>query len=124
MTSKQIKVEPCQNRVYYAWNKTPNKKMHVKPITVGNDVIFDKQHVQNLGAHFDVELKMGSHVSEIVKAGYYHLRQLRAIRRYLTQNATKLLFHASTLSHMDYGNVLLYGISRLSWRHHPCTTQV
>ena len=84
--------------------------MTVKSINVGNEVIPFKQHVRNLGAHFDVEVRMASHVNEIVKAGYYHLRQLRAIRRYLTQNATKVLVHASILSRLDYGNVLLYGI--------------
>ena len=85
-------------------------EMNVKSINVGNEVIPVKQHVRNLGGHLDVELKMGSHVNEIVKADYYHLRQLRAIRRYLTQNATKVLVHALILSRLDYGNALLYGI--------------
>ena len=108
MTSKlnQAKTE----FVMFGTKPQIKKKKTVKSITVGNEVIPVKQHVRNLVAHFDVELKMGSHVNEIVKVCYYHLRQLRAIRKYLIQNATKVLVHASILSRLDYGNALLYGI--------------
>ena len=110
MTSNKLKLNQAKTEFVMFGTKPQIKKMTVKSINVGNEVIPVKQHVRNLGAHFDVELKMGSHVNEIVKAGYYHLRQLRAIRRYLTQNATKVLVHASILSRLDYGNALLYGI--------------
>ena len=53
---------------------------------------------------------MGDHVSNVVKVGYFHLRQLRIIRKYLTVQATKTLVHATIVSRLDYANALLYGI--------------
>ena len=110
MTSNKLKLNQAKTEFVMFGTKPQIKLMTVKSITVGNAAIPVKQHVRNLSAHFDVELKMGSLVNEILKAGYYHLRQLRAIRRYLTQNATTVLVYASILSRLDFGNALLYGI--------------
>ena len=39
----------------------------------------------------------------------YHIKQ---IRKYLTDDATKILVHAFITSHLDYCNSLLYGIPK------------
>ena len=78
MTSNKLKLNQAKTEFVMFGTKPQIKKKTLKYISVGNEIIPVKQHVQNLGAHFDVELKMSSHVNEIVKTGYYHLRQLRA----------------------------------------------
>ena len=66
--------------------------------------------MQNLGAHFDIELKMIAHINHVLKMGYFHIRQISVIKKYLSQHATKTLVHANILARMDYANALLYGI--------------
>ena len=51
------------------------------------------------------------HVSQVIKSGYFQLRQLRVIRKCLTPTALKILVHASVISRLDYANALLYGIA-------------
>ena len=58
---------------------------------------------------FDTELKMGEHVSHILRVGYFQLRLLRAIRKYLTSNVLKILVHVSVISRLDYANAIQYG---------------
>ena len=86
-------------------------KVRKSSIIIGGDTIGAKKCVRNLGSMFDEELKMTEHVSHVLKVGYFQLRQLRMIRKYLTPMALKILVHASVISRIDYANALLYGIA-------------
>ena len=54
---------------------------------------------------------MTEHVSHVLQVGYFQLRQLRMIRKYLTPMAAKILIHATVISRLDYANAVLYGIA-------------
>ena len=84
--------------------------MQHSAISIGGELIETKPCVRNLGAYFDSELKMETHVNNILKVGYFHLRQIRIIRKYLTDFATKCLVYATIMSRIDYANALLYNI--------------
>ena len=53
---------------------------------------------------------MSQHVHSVCRTGYYHLRNIGRIRRYLTQDAPKTLLHALVTSRLDYCNSLLFGL--------------
>ena len=53
---------------------------------------------------------MSQHVHSVCRTGYYHLRNIGRIRRYLTLDATKTLVHALVTSRLEYCNSLLYGL--------------
>ena len=59
----------------------------------------------------DSHLKMDMQIRQILKKCYANLRRIRAIRPYLTLNATKALVQALEMSHIDYCNSQLVGIS-------------
>ena len=86
--------------------------MDYNSIRVGEDAIMDKPCIRNLGILVDSELKMVDHVHHIQRVCYMNLRELRSIRKYLTVIATRSLIQAMITSHLDYGNSLLYGISK------------
>jgi len=50
---------------------------------------------------------MKSHISQIVRTCFYHLRRLLAVRRRLEQEITACLVSALVLSRLDYCNALL-----------------
>ena len=52
---------------------------------------------------------MTTQINKICQSGYYHLSNVRKIRRYLTDNSTKLLVQAVIMARVDYCNSLLYG---------------
>jgi len=54
---------------------------------------------------------MSAHVAAVCRGGYYQLRQLRPLKRCLTDEAFKTLTHAFISSRLDYCNVLFCGIA-------------
>ena len=77
-------------------------------ISVGDDKVTPVKCVRNLGAFFDSHLSMKSHVSQVTKAGYFHLRRIKSIRPYLTSEATARIIHAFVTTKLDLNNGLLY----------------
>ena len=52
---------------------------------------------------------MSTHITKVCGAAFYHLRNIRRIRKYLSTEDTKTLVHALITSRLDYCNGLLYG---------------
>ena len=57
----------------------------------------------------DLMTTMNAHVSNIARTGYFELRRLAYIRRFLTSTATATLVSAFVFSRIDYCNSLLFG---------------
>ena len=66
--------------------------------------------VRNLGAWFHLELNMNTHVNNLCSAAYFHLYNLKRVRKYRTQQTSEQLVHAFVTSRIDYCNSLLYGL--------------
>ena len=64
----------------------------------------------NLGVILDSALTFNEHVTKLVNSSYYHLRQMRSIRKSLTFDSSHALARALILSRLDYCNGLLSGI--------------
>jgi len=64
-----------------------------------------------LGVQFDSQLTFTLHVQSLARRCFYHLRQLRSVRRSLTTDSAKTLVHALIASHLDYCNSVLYQIN-------------
>ena len=78
------------------------------PLPSGNNK--QSSSVRDLGVIYDQHLNMSHHVHSVCRTGYYHLRNIGRIRRYLTLDATKTIVHALVTSRLDYCNLLLYGL--------------
>ena len=68
--------------------------------------------VKNLGVIFDSDNSFDNHVAKVCRACYYHLRDLRQIRKFLSVETAILLANAMVSSRLDYCNSLLYGVSK------------
>ena len=66
--------------------------------------------VRNLGAWFDCNLSMSTHINKICQSVYYHLHNIRQIGKFLTYDSTKLLVQAVIMVRVDYCNGLLYRV--------------
>ena len=53
---------------------------------------------------------MNTHVNKLCSAAYFHLYNLRRMRKYLSQETCEQLVHAFITSRIDYCNSLLYGL--------------
>ena len=87
-------------------------KINLTSILVGEHRITVLDDIRNLGAYFDKNLSMKTHVDAKYTAAFHQLYSLRRIRKYLSHQATESLIHAFIFSHIDYCNGLLNGVSK------------
>ena len=66
--------------------------------------------VRNLGSWFGSQLTLSSHISKLCSVAFYHLCNIRRIRKYLSQETTGMLVQAFITSRIDYCNSPLYGL--------------
>ena len=65
--------------------------------------------LKNLGSWFDSNLRMTDHINKASNAAFYHLHNLRRIKKYLSGDSLITLVHAFITSRLNYCNGLLFG---------------
>ena len=78
-------------------------------IMVDGSAIQPSLTVRDLGVILDPAISLVDHVNRLTRTCYFHIRQLRSIRRSLTIDACHALVRAMVLSRLDYCNGLLGG---------------
>jgi len=66
--------------------------------------------VRELGIYLDSDASMKTHVSKTVSSCFAVLRQIRSIRRSVTQQVVQTLVASLVLTRLDYGNATLAGL--------------
>ena len=66
---------------------------------------------RNLGVIFDDKLNFREHISQVCRTCFYHIRDLRRIRRYLPVSVAKTIATALVTSRLDYCNSLFHNIA-------------
>ena len=89
------------------------------PIIISGVPIQPSSTVRDLGAYIDSGMSYTDHVTRLTRTCFFHIRQLRSIRRSLTVDFSHALVRALILTRLDYCNGLLGGapkclLSRLS----------
>ena len=79
-------------------------------LTISGSQVKSSECVRDLGVHYDSHFTMEKHINHICKCANMHLRRIGAIRRHLTEDATKSLVQSLVMSRLDYSNGLLYGL--------------
>ena len=88
------------------------KKTAINTIRVGDCDVGKVSVVRNLGAWFDDQLAMAVHITKICSAAFYHLHNIRRIRKHLSTDSAATLIHSFISSRIDYCNSLLYGVPK------------
>ena len=78
-------------------------------LTVSGCSIIPADSVRNLGVILDSSLNFEKQVAKVVSNTYYHLRQIRKVRRSLSRDSCHALVRAAVISRLDYCNGLLGG---------------
>ena len=85
-------------------------KININCIRVGSTDVCPVTVARNLGSWFDEQLTMSTHISKLCGVAFYHLHNIKRIRKYLSRESTEMLVHAFITSRVDYCNSLLYGL--------------
>ena len=86
----------------------------VPPLTfkAGSNTIERSQSCRNLGVIFDSCLNMRLHISNVLRISFFHLRNIGAVRKYITTDSCEKLVHAFVTSKLDYCNSLLINLPK------------
>ena len=102
-------------------------KVTIDTLQVGDEsVTTPAGEVKDLVCWFDRHLKMDTRINNICKAAFFHLFNIRRIRKFLSMKCTKILVNAFVTSRLDYCNSLLYGLpnNQLHINSNVCKTQL
>ena len=82
------------------------------PVKLLDNDISPSDSVRNLGVVFDSDFSFHKHVSNICKSCFYHIRDLRRIRRHIPLSTAKTISNALISSRLDYWNSLQNNIAK------------
>ena len=114
MASNRLKLNPSKTELIWLSSSRRSRHCPSGEQTIAGVRITPSLHVRNLGVMVDGELTMGTHVSHLTRTCFYHLRQLRVVRRSLTTDASHSLVRALVHSRLDYCNSVLAGLPQYS----------
>jgi hypothetical protein len=81
-------------------------------LNVGDAVITSAEHCRNLGVVFDSKMDMKKHVATVCRSGFFQLRKIGTIRKYLSDESCATLIHSFVTSRIDYCNALLANLPK------------
>ena len=87
-------------------------KVNIDSLRVGESSTAPTSKVKNLGCWFDGQLKMDTQINSTCKTAFFHLYNIRRIRKFLNFECTKILENAFVTSRLDFCNSLLYGLPK------------
>ena len=110
MMKDKLQLNTDKTELLLIGTKQQLAKVNNSHIYVGNDEISPSITVKNLGVWLDSSLTMNTHINKTCSIAFYHLYNLRRIRKYLSKESTEILIHALISSRIDYCNSLYYGL--------------
>ena len=69
-------------------------------------------HARNIGVMLDQNLNMEQEITTICKSAFFHIRNIRKVRKYLPQHAAETVVNALVTSRLDNCNALLFGLPK------------
>ncbi|XP_075330633.1 uncharacterized protein LOC142388967, partial [Odontesthes bonariensis] len=115
---KDIKTWMTQNCLLLNSDKTEvvifgperfREKLSSYIVTLDGISLASSSTVRNLGVIFDQNLSFDSHIKQVSRTAFFHLRNIVKIRNILSQSDAEKLIHAFVTSRLDYCNSLLLG---------------
>jgi hypothetical protein len=110
MASNRLKLNPSKTELIWLGSSRRLKHCPMDDLLIAGVTIKPSTHVRDLGVMIDGGLSMDTQIAHLTRTCFYHLRQLRVIRRSLTTDAAHSLVRALVHSRVDYCNGVLAGL--------------
>ena len=111
MLSNKLKLNPDKTEFLLIGHEQQRQKyMDQFPVTLMGVNTNPSKSARNLGVIFDQNFSFHSHISQVCSSCFYHIRDLRRIRRHMNLDCAKSLASAMVMSKLDYCNSVLFGV--------------
>ena len=113
MKSSKLKLNSDKTEFIIIGTKHQRQKLSNHfPVKLLDNDISPSDSVRNLGVIFDSDFSFHKHVSNICKSCFYHIRDLRQIRRHIPLSTAKTISNALISSRLNYCNSLINNIAK------------
>ena len=117
MGTMRLKMNPSKTELIYFGNKRQLEKCRLDSMEVENSIVNRSNCITLLGCSLDKNLSFLKHINNQCCKAMINFYRIKSIRPYITKEACEVLVHGLIMSHLDYGNCLLYGLpSKLIWK--------
>jgi len=116
MNGNRLKIN--KDKTQFVWLGTPHQlsRIRCQKITFGGADIQISTEAMCLGVLLDNRLTFAPHIRRICCRCFYHLWQLRVVRKSLTVEAAKTMVHSFVVARCEYCNSVYYGASAIHIR--------
>ena len=94
MLENKLNIIDSKTEFLIIGSKHQLNKITIDSIKIGDSDIKPVTSVKNLGVLFDNNLSMENHTTKTCSAAFYHIYNIKHIRKYLNQNLTEKIVHA------------------------------
>jgi len=109
MSVNRLKLNKDKTQFIWLGARLQLSKVQCQKITMGGTDIQIFTEAMCLGVLLDSKLTFAPHVRRLSGKCFYHLQQMRTVRRSLTEDAAKTMVHAFVTSRIDYCNNVIHG---------------
>jgi Reverse transcriptase (RNA-dependent DNA polymerase)/Endonuclease-reverse transcriptase len=113
-SSNRLSVNPSKTEFLLIGTPQQRSKLTTFSVSFHGNNLKPSESCRNLGVVFDSDLSFKSHISNICRTSFYHIRQLRQVRSSLDTNSAIVLANALVSAKLDYCNSLFYDLPDVS----------
>ena len=95
------------------WKLSATCKGRTSALNVCGKIVDKSQCIKYLGTHLVEVLIFNVHSRTKCKTAIWNVMKVKIIRKYLDRDTCELLIHLIVMSHIDYANGLLAGVTEL-----------
>ena len=109
MFYNKLKLNPDKTEFLLIGNNVQRKKFNAFfPVSLMGEDVVPTSTARNLGFIFDKSLSLKEHISSVCKSCFFHIKDLKRIRKHVDRNVAICLANALVSSRIDYCNSLFY----------------
>ena len=112
MNKNKLKMNNSKTEFILFGSRGQLNKCQTKKINICGDFVNLQKCIRYLGVFLDETLSFKDHIKKKCNTAMYNYFKIKSVRKYLSKEATEILVLSLVVSHLDYCNVVLYGISK------------
>ena len=108
MINGKLMINDSKTEFMLIGTKAQLQKTKSATLTVGESIIsLSTEPLRNLGAWFDCHFNLNSNITKTCRSTFFHLHNIRSVRKYRSIESAEKLVHAFITSRLDYCNLYL-----------------
>ena len=110
MAVDKLKLNDDKTEFLIIGTRAQLEKINITELRIGQVMVSSVSNARNLGSWFDNNLSIKTAINKTCQSAFYHLHNIRRIKRFLCFEDRKAIVQAIVMSRIDYCNSLLFGV--------------